>query len=43
LLDLHEAVQDLFFLGQARRFLGLVPDGGVAQLGVDILYLFSFF
>ena len=41
LVDLHEAVQDLFFLGQAGRFLGLAPDGGIGQLGVDFLYLFG--
>jgi len=32
----QKAVQDLFFLLQARRLLGLAPDGGVGQLGVDL-------
>jgi hypothetical protein len=33
---LQEAVQDLFFLLQAGRFLGFAPDGGIGQLGVDL-------
>jgi hypothetical protein len=36
-VDQQEAVQDLLFLLQAGRFLGLAPDGGIGQLGVDLL------
>jgi hypothetical protein len=39
----QEAVQDLFFLLQARRLLGLAPDGGIGQLEVDFLYAVGFF
>jgi hypothetical protein len=39
----QEAVQDLFFLLQAGRFLGLVPDDGIGQLEVDFFYAVGFF
>jgi hypothetical protein len=39
---LQEAVQDFFFLLQARRLLGLVPNGGIGQLDVDFLYAVGF-
>jgi hypothetical protein len=35
----QEAVQDLLLLLQAGRLLGLAPDGGIGQLGVDFLDL----
>jgi len=40
---LQEIVQDLFFLLQAGRFLGLAPNGGIGQFGVDLLYSFGLF
>jgi hypothetical protein len=39
----QETVQDLLVFLQAGRFLGLAPDGGIGQLGVDFLYLVSLF
>ncbi len=36
-VDQQETVQDLLLLLQAGRLLGLVPDGGIGQLGVDLL------
>lgn len=36
-VDQQEAVQDLLLLLQARRLLGLAPEGGIGQLGVDLL------
>jgi len=38
---MQKTVQDLFFLLQARRFLGLAPDGGIGQLGINFLYAFG--
>jgi hypothetical protein len=40
---LQEAVQDLFLLLQAGRFLGFAPDGGIGQLDVDRLYSLGLF
>jgi hypothetical protein len=40
-VHLQEAVQDLLLLLQAGRFLGLAPDGGIGQLGVDLAYSFG--
>jgi len=36
-VDQQETVQDLFFLLQSGRLLGLAPDGGIGQFGVDLL------
>ena len=41
LVDLDEAVQDLFLLRQPGRLLRLAPDGGIGQLGVDLFDLFG--
>ncbi|MCU0276974.1 MAG: hypothetical protein MUF02_09040 [Acidobacteria bacterium] len=41
-VDQQEAVQDFLLLLQLRRFLGLAPDGGIGQLGVDFPDFFGF-
>ena len=39
----QKTVQELLVFLQAGRFLGLAPDGGIDQLGVDFLYLVRLF